>query len=342
MFAKIDLRNGEPRRDVLSFRGERETSVDSSTRPLPGKIPPLTFRFTLTKVAIRRAQARARLTTFAILAAFRDVSKMDWDLIEDPAFSPSFRIVPGRTLSRFIAGINIRHLDDYARELLAEALVGRVSHLQTAVISARVATRPGDGSTSHRMAVAKEFVLRRLHDEFSRCGLNGLLALCARPGSAPLAIGRSADGVILGIDTFVIPEAQPERFEAGDPLARGLTAQSIPDAKLLAKAAAYVCKLGWPVARGAKGGWVVQPGAQFARYAAGGLATTPANIARTVVARAIRRIVPISTQAITATMRWNVDPERAAVVQRLICDRIAHVVRTQGYAGLRALAGVAS
>ena len=294
----------------------------------------------MSKVTIRNALARARLTTPAVLAALFDVFRLDWHIVDDGPAAHPFRIAPGSKLLRYMSGINIMFLEDHARHLVADALVARVSGLPKVVVAALSPYRDGLAPDLDRLSVAKDFVIGRVWHEFQTLGLPGLLALANRFRTPTLLYGHPVDQIINGVGTYTISSDAETVLQPEDPFAKGAVGRVVPPSNTLAQAAAYIRSLSWTVVRGARGGWVVRGGAQFQKYLAGSLAQTPKGLARTLIARAIIRIVPLSTPSITARMRSNVDHEGAAMVQREICERIADVARLQGYGGVSAMAGV--
>lgn len=261
---------------------------------------------------------------------------MDWEIIDTGISSRPFRIQPGRTFGRFLTGTNIRYLEDHARHVVAEALASRVARLHRMTFKYVQASRlfiPGS-SFDH----AKAFVLGRIRDELDRCGTAGLLRLVEGAeihgpafGHPTNACGPEDDGIRM--------IASKNLFDARDRLGRGFHGRSVPSTRALLKATAYLRTMDWTVVRGAKGHWVLKPTRNFSQHRSGAESDSPDQIARTLIARAIHRIIPVSTAAVNARMRAVKDIQGAASVRRDLCSTIDLTIRSLGYSGLLELAG---
>lgn len=217
--------------------------------------------------------------------------------------------------------------------LLAEALSSRVQRLHRLTmrcIEAKNRRVAGNGFTK-----AKEFVIGRIRDALNQDGLAGLLALVQRPLDPASQFGAPpADLQPPSASTGL------RMFDPRDRLARGFHGLEIPSERSLLKATAYLRKQGWTIKRGVRTPWVIDPSRNMASYITGAQATSEDKLARSLIARAIQRMIPLSTSAINMRMPTVASVTGMADVRRDLCSTIDATIRRSDYPGLLDLVGV--
>ncbi len=129
-------------------------------------------------------------------------------------------------------------------------------------------------------------------------------------------------------------------FDHRDRLARGFHGLEIPSERSLLKATAYLRKQGWTIKRGVRTPWLIDPSRNVAAMIGGAQATSEDKLARSLIARAIQRIIPLSSSAINMRMPTIASVEGMADVRRDLCSAIDATIRRFGYPGLLDLVGV--
>lgn len=217
--------------------------------------------------------------------------------------------------------------------LLAEALSSRVQRLHRLTVSfieAKNRRVAGNGLNQ-----AKEFVVGRIRDALNQEGLAGLLAFVQRPLNPASQFGAPRAHL-----QPTSASAGLRMFDPRDRLARGFHGLEIPSERSLLKATAYLRKQGWTIKPGMRTPWVIDPSRNVASYITGAQATSEDKLARSLIARAIRRMIPLSTAAINMRMPTVASVAGMADVRRDLCSTIDATIRRSDYPGLLNLVGV--
>lgn len=322
----------------------RETSRDTSPNTCVGAYLIPAPGFPLSPAAFaRRAHARAHLDTPTIFAAMADVSRMPWELIDTGTDDLPFRIEPGSTLSRFISGKRIRFYEDHARHLLAQALAGRVGRIHRQILNHMTRCRTAfegrsDFENKTPLEYLRSFACDDVRRVFERSGIPGLIELADGPNAGVPVFGSGLCGCGLHDDAARSALAGGKIGE-DDRLVPMFAGYPVPSKATLIKQVAYVRGLGWSVKRGTKFPWVIKESHSFTRQRLGTGDFTEAGIARTMVARAIYRMVPASCAAINGRMTSVDDVFGARAVKVDICDDLARTLGQYGYSGMLAVSG---
>ena len=282
----------------------------------------------------RRALARARLNRPAVLAAYTELSAMDWEVYAPGNTRTPYRILPGREFRRFMSGSDIRSFDEHAKCLVAEAICQRVQSLHQKTMMCIEAARrflPGNGFVH-----ARAFVLERIREVIDREGPDGLLTMVAPTRGTEPDFGWST--VVDSPDPCRVPATS---FDSRDRLAKGFHSFTVPSERALVRAAAYLRKMAWGVKWSPQGHWIIEPTRAFDAIRRGLGASSEDQVARCLVARAMRRLIPAATAAIRARLPSMIDFEGFGKVREDLCSKIDATIRRSGYIGMLRLAGAA-
>lgn len=293
----------------------------------------------MTKKTVRLAELRANLNVPAVLRAIDDLRDLDWQIVTSNPSTGPFELDPGHDLQTWMPDKVPRNFRDVARQLAASALQRVTGRLKPLSLRASPEGSPWEASSSEenedRMLRLRIRMVGRLTKAVRDHGVPGLIAL-ADDRSVEDVIGSSVQSLPplshSQIDAL-LAQLGTEEFVESDPFAKGMVGQEIPSAKALTKAASAVRALSWSVAPSAKGNWMVRGGRAFNSHLRAE-AHDERSVARKLVARAVRYLAPRSADDINEARTGldRFDADRA--VQKLLCDRIADAVRSDGYLGL--------
>lgn len=293
----------------------------------------------MTKKALRRAKARHALSRPAILSALNTIEELDWDIgSDDPATGPYF-LLPGHNLKPWSREAPTRFHRDIARQLGVEALEQLCSRLSPFSVRMTLGGSPWEAPTDEdhyqRMGHLRARLMRRLRDAFRSDGVSGLIALAENRSVDDVIAERIVSAPLAQEDLDrLLADFEAEVFVEGDALADDLADQIVPSAKSLKKAVASIRSLSWEVVLTRAGRWTVRGGRAFNDALKAKEGADERSVAQTLVARAVRYLVPRWTEQINGLKAGSCRFESDRAVHTLICDHIADAVRNDGYGGL--------
>lgn len=286
----------------------------------------------------RLARARANLDDRTVLRAINDISTMDWVIIPDDPDTGPFTLVLGHELHRWRFDAMPRFHRDVARHLALDALGRACARLTPESLRHYPGGSPWHAETDdahhERMDSLRGRMVKRVLGALRNDGVYGVIAM-ATGQTVEDVEAQFSRGPTLSSDEIeaLLAEIDADVIVLSDKLAADLIDREVPTASTLKKAASKVRSWSWEVVPTRLGRWAVRGGKQFNAALKAPKDGDEAGMARTLIARAVKFLVPRMTLEITTIKQELSRFEADDAIHQLVCDRLRDSVRVDGYGG---------